>query len=372
MTRTLTLAELAARRTQLALARETARVSSATARRLLKELVDGATNETDERQLALPVALEPQAPAAGPARWRVDSPVSYPAISLVVEPPPTPEQLGLSALAVSLLEEMRAEPDRMNQRIRLSDLVESGVDEAHALDAIAELVAVAAVSDDSVHHYGPKEWELLDGNLEWPDPKRTLDKVVEALPVLCDEVFCAFDIAREAIVPVNHAQARLEALEQIHALERAGVGWCRVRRVSPLEVAIIDAVNHKHVSHYQHVAQYLELPQMLCEWSIAELHAAGVRLFRDSPGALAHVEETCNMLLHGAYLDRPGGSLMLLARSIHMPPVLVLEALELLESRGLAKSKTTADGETSWDVSKPKTEKKPAPKKAKKTSEVRA
>lgn len=67
-----------------------------------------------------------------------------------------------------------------------------------------------------------------------------------------------------------------------------------------------------------------------------------------------------------------GEGIKLLARSIHMPPVLVLEALELLESRGLAKSKTTVDGETSWDVSKPKTEKKPVPKKAKKTSEVRA
>ncbi len=59
------------------------------------------------------------------------------------------------------------------------------------------------------------------------------------------------------------------------------------------------------------------------------------------------------------------------------PPrsVTVLEALELLESRGEASS-GVRNGEVVWTVNrpppKPKAEKKQAPKKAKKTSEVRA
>ncbi len=373
MTRVLSLPELAARRTQLALARETARTAAATARRLLRELVEGTSEETDERQLALPVALEPQAPAAGPVRWRVDAAVSYPAISLLVEPPPTPEQLGLSALAVSLLEEMRAEPDSDNQIVRLAELLESGVDESHALEAIAELVAVGALVEPDVHHQGDHEWHLCSDPMIWPDPVETMERLVRELPILDTEVFSAADMGRAACIPRLHVEACLSALESIGALIRVGEGWQRVRRIERLEQSILDAVKYGHAQCRHHLERMFSVPDELIRWAMAEMWVDGVNLFGHTPGKPQTVETVYEMLR--ATADGRAVSLENIAGANSLPPWLVLEALELLESRGEASS-GVSNGEVVWTVNrpppKPKAEKKQAPKKAKKTSEVRA
>jgi hypothetical protein len=382
-TRTLSLAELAARRSQLSIARETARVSSATARRLLRELVEGTSEETDERQLALPVALEPQAPATGPARWRLDAEPTPVRIAARVEPAPTLEQLGVSDLAMRLLEEMIEQPPE-NQHACLDDLEASGPTRGTALEAMAELTIIGAVSHSPIMIYEPypERWSLSKPPYEWPDQETILNDVIGALPRDLG-VFDPAAIAHRKSIPIAFVIASLESLRELGAAQCDDRGWSRVQRVSVLEQTIVDALKTCETTWPTHTENHVvALPgevkasDNLWFWADAELRVAGVLeretfALAETVTPLVPAEQVEWILATLSYPQEPWR----LASMMHLPVWFVDQVLELAGDRVLRTTGTR--GETIFapvpTPKKPKVEKKSAPKKAKsKTSEVRA